>query len=521
MKGDAKINLNEKYTLLKQAWVVFSIAFLFLIISCDEHLEGKQGAEKDSTLAVNTSGSPGGLQENLPVREPKGAGSFYPKDAEQLYTLVDKLLAKDKPLNLPGTRAVLVPHAGYVYSGEVAAAAMRELSKEFDRVFILAANHSGEANFFGVSLPQVSSYAIPGTEIPLSPLVDELRKQSLFTSVSAAHTAYMIEVELPFLYTLAGRERNKPFSIIPMIVGRLDRESIQKLAETLGRYADERTVFVFSVDLSHFYPDSKARKLDYASIDAVLSRNTDALAQVTTDGNHVLMTMVELAELNGWDATLLKYKNSGDVSGDRDRVVGYAGIAFHQPVRFSPEQRKILLNLARETIEEHLEPGKTREPAQDVIGQHTILGVPRGVFVTLKKHGELRGCIGDLISNEPLYRGVKSFAIKSATQDPRFKPVTRDELDDLVLSISVLEYPRMMKVDDPRQYAKLLKPGRDGVILMYNGRSSTYLPQVWEDLPDPVNFLSRLCMKQGAPANCWLEPETVLFKYSAYEFGEE
>lgn len=502
------------------AIIVVLVLLLFLFFSSEVRFDNEREGQQTITVPKDANGSSVEQPGRLPVREPRGAGLFYPKEPEKLYPLVDELFARNKPLNLPGVRAVLVPHAGYAYSGEVAAAAMQELAKGFKRVFILAANHSSEANFSGVSLPLVSSYAIPGAEIPLSPLVEELRAQPLFTSVAAAHSAYMIEVELPLLHGLAGREEKPSFAIIPMIAGNLDQPAVQQLAATLNRYADEETVFVFSVDLSHFYPDATARKLDHATIDAVLSRNAEALARATSDGNQVLMTMVALAELNGWDATLLQYTNSGDVTGDRERVVGYAGIAFHQPIRFSPEQQKLLLGLARKSVAEYLETGKMVEPGEEMLA-HAILGIPRGIFVTLKKEGQLRGCIGDLVSSRPLYEGVVTFAIKSATGDPRFKPVTREELDGLDLSISVLEYPRKMKAAEPRQYPAMLKPGRDGVILLHKGRSSTYLPQVWEELPDPVQFLSSLCMKQGAPANCWLEPETVLFKYSADEFGEK
>jgi len=503
------------------AIIVVLVVLLFLFFSSEVRFDNERGGEQTITVPKGANGSSVEQPGRLPVREPRGAGLFYPKEPEKLYSLVEELFARNKPLNLPGVRAVLVPHAGYAYSGEVAAAAMQELAKGFKRVFILAANHSSEANFSGVSLPLVGSYAIPGAEVPLSPLVEELRAQPLFTSVAAAHSAYMIEVELPLLHGLAGREEKPSFSIIPMIAGNLDQQAVQQLAATLNRYADEETVFVFSVDLSHFYQDATARKLDHATIDAVLSRNAEALVQATADGNQVLMTMVALAELNGWDATLLRYKNSGDVTGDRERVVGYAGIAFHQPIRFSPEQQNLLLGLARKSVAEYLETGKMVAPGEEVIAPHAILGIPRGIFVTLKKEGRLRGCIGDLVSSRPLYEGVVTFAIKSATGDPRFKPVTREELDGLDLSISVLEYPRKMKAAEPRQYPSMLKPGRDGVILIHKGRSSTYLPQVWEELPDPMRFLSSLCMKQGAPADCWLEPETVLFKYSAYEFGEK
>ena len=268
------------------AWL--GIGFIIFLLSLTGFTSSIQAKErstkvfkefKKNSKEVNTP------KELLPVRKPRGAGSFYPGNEEDLYRLVDDLFTRGTPLNLPGVRAVLVPHAGYVYSGEVAAAAMRELQKGFTRVFILAANHSGEANFSGVSLPEFRSYAIPGAEIPLSPLVAELRKEPLFTSAPQSHEAYMIEVELPFLYSHAGRTEKPSFSIVPMIVGRLNQEKVHQLASTLKKYADDKTAFVFSVDLSHFYPDDKARQLDFASIDAVLSRNLQGLEKDSAGGH--------------------------------------------------------------------------------------------------------------------------------------------------------------------------------------------------------------------------------------------
>lgn len=123
------------------------------------------------------------------------------------------------------------------------------------------------------------------------------------------------------------------------------------------------------------------------------------------------------------------------------------------------------------------------EPGEEMIGTHAILGVPRGIFVTLKKEGQLRGCIGDFVSSRPLYEGVVAFAIKSATGDPRFEPVTRQELDGLDLSIYVLEYPRKVKAGEPRQYPAMLKPGRDGVILIHKARSSPTCPRCGKSCP--------------------------------------
>jgi len=455
------------------------------------------------------------------TRQAKAAGLYYPADPQELHRTIDQLLNLKKPLGLSNSRSVLVPHAGYIYSGDVAAASFREISRNFNRVFILAANHSGEADFSGVSLPSVSHYQIPGAEIPLSAVVDELLKNPLFVQEPAAHTKYMIEVELPFLHSLRGRPNKPDFAIIPMILGNMDQASISQLAKILNGYNDGHTLFVFSVDLSHFYTENQARQLDSYTTQSILSRDSKSLSRSTADGPQVLLTMVALAEMNGWESTMLKYKNSGEVSGDKNKVVGYAAIVFHEPFILTGKEQEDLLVLARSTIEQFLQEGDFNDADPALLDKHSILKIPRGVFVTLKKDGQLRGCIGDIISPNPLYEGVQSCAIRSATKDSRFTPVTPDELDKVVISISVLEFPNQIKADSPADYPSLLRPGRDGVILVHKGRRSTYLPQVWDDIPDPVMFLSRLCLKQGSPANCWMDKQTILYRYGAYEFGEE
>jgi AmmeMemoRadiSam system protein A len=306
-----------------------------------------------------------------------------------------------------------------------------------------------------------------------------------------------------------------------MILGQMDKGAINKLAEILKRYADDKTLFVFSVDLSHFYEDSKAKQLDNSTVQSILSRDSLTLSQTTADGPQVLLTMVQLAELNGWESTLLKYKNSGAVSGDLSKVVGYAAIGFHKPLSLTQDEKTELLKLARTAIEEYLQNNNFSDTDPALLENHSILKIPRGVFVTLKKEGQLRGCIGDIISSTPLHEGIQLCAIRSAVRDSRFSPVTLDELDNVVISISVLEFPTQVKVTSPMEYPKVLRPGKDGIILVHKGKRSTYLPQVWDDLPDPVQFLSRLCLKQGSPANCWQDKETVLYRYGAFEFGEQ
>ena len=463
--------------------------------------------------------SPRDIADN--IRPAAAAGVFYPFSGDALSGEIDRLLSAAQPIKLKGMQAVLVPHAAYMYSGTVAAAAFREVADDFRRVFILAANHSGEADFTGVSLPPYSHYEIPGAQIPLANIVDDLLADPLFQEVPAAHTKYVIEVELPFLRGLKRKAAHPDFTVIPMILGKMDNDTIARLAEILNGYADDRTLFVFSVDLSHFYTDSKARQLDSLTMQSILSRDDNTLSQTTADGPQVLLTMVQLAELQGWESTLLKYDTSGTVSGDRSNVVGYAAIAFHEPFTLSPGEKQELLQLARSTIEEYLEKGDFSETEPVLLEKHSILKIPRSVFVTLKKSGQLRGCIGDIVSPNPLHENIQLCAVRSAAKDYRFSPVTLEELDNLVISISVLEFPAQLKADNPLQYPSLLQPGKDGVIIVYKGKRSIYLPQVWEDIPDPVSFLSQLCLKQSSPANCWQDSQAILYRYGALEFGEE
>lgn len=455
------------------------------------------------------------------VRPANASGLFYPAAVDELFRNVEEMLGESSAMGLKGCRAVLVPHAGYQYSGTVAAASFREVDKQFKRVFILAANHSSAADFTGVSLPAVTHYAIPGAEIPLGGEVDDLAGDPLFVNEPAAHTGYMIEVELPFLHQLRGRPAEPDFTIIPMVVGRLDTAAVSRLAEILSRYADDETLFVFSVDLSHFYSDTQARKLDAYTVQAIMSRDSASLARATTDGNQVLLTMMALADHHDWEATLLLTRNSGDVTGDRNRVVGYSAMAFHEPLVLATDTQHELLSLARKSIVHYLDNRQPPPRDQAMLARHPLLSLPRGVFVTLKKDGLLRGCIGELIASGPLIDTVQSCAIKSAFMDQRFLPVVRSELDQLSISISVLGYPRQLKVKDPAEYLSQLRPQLDGVILKHKARQSTFLPMVWDDLPQPVDFLSRLCLKQGSPANCWQDKATVLYRYGAWEFGEE
>ena len=455
------------------------------------------------------------------VRHPVAAGQFYPIEPATLYSEVRSLLDGGNSVGLRGTRAVLVPHAGYVYSGGVAAAAFREVDRDFRRVVVLAANHNGWASFSGVSIPEVTHYGIPGAEIPLhGDTIAKLRKDSLFLAQPQAHTMHMIEAELPFLHCLQGAPEVPKFCLIPMIVGDLEARQIRDLAGRLSDLTTSDTLFVFSVDLSHFYKDAKARKLDAYTIDSLLGRDPLALGNAVTDGNHVLMTMAELALRMGWEPTLLQYRNSGEINGDTNKVVGYASIAFSEPIYLTVGEQRRLLEYARSEIESDRRGGVTVPMDESLLGQYPIFRLPRGVFVALMKEGRLRGCMGDLSGKEPIHRAVQTCARKAAFKDPRFPPLTAEEHSETSLSISIIDQPCPIKVGHPREHARALQPGVDGVILHYEGKQSTFLPKVWKSIPDPEDFLEELSLKQGSPRDAWSRKGAELRRYRAYEISE-
>lgn len=462
------------------------------------------------------------LQENRQthIRMPHAAGSYYPETSDQLFSLVGSMMAAASYMGCKGVKAILVPHAGYAYGGSVAAASFKQIDAAFKRVFILGSDHSGNVPLKRVSLPTYSHYAIPSAAIPISPILAELRPDPMFMSNHDAHNQHIVETALPFLHYIKGQPQIPDYAIIPMILGQMDTKSAKALAEKLYRYADANTLFIFSLDLSHGQKGNAARQQDLRTIQTVLSLDSQSLSESETYGNQVLSTMVELAKVSKWEPAFLKYINSADTSGDRDEGAGYGSIVFHQPFALTSAERKALLRHARFAIASNLGEKIPSTIGSYLADSYPILRLPKGVFVTLEKNGKLRGCIGELFPRSDLEEAVRRCAVKSATEDPRFSPVSLRELDTLTISISVLEFPRRIENENPRMLPKLLNQGKDGLILVYKGRQSTFLPKVWEDLPDPVSFLSQLCLKQGSPADCWQSQAAVFFRYGTYDFSE-
>ena len=477
---------------------------VFFSSSCQAELRDEAGLQKPVQKSEKS------------VRPPYVAGSFYPSDSGQLKAQINGYLNLEKPIGIPGVHALLVPHAGLRYSAWVAASGFREIAPDFDSIILLGSNHSREASYRGISIAPYSHYSIGGVEIPISPLVNRIKEAlpELVTYDPAAHTTHVLEIELPFLQAIKDWPENPDFDLIPMVLSGLSEPEIRKLAEVIKTVMTPKTRVVISSDLSHFEEDSRARQLDGMTLNAVLAAEVGRIQSQLCCGPDGIKTLLYLSGMMGWQANFLKYANSSDVTGDKSRVVGYGCIAFSDPIKFSDDQKKALLDYAWRVVEAAAIKEEAPVMSASELERFPIFRLRRGVFVTIDKNERLRGCIGNLISVEPLHQGILINGTNAALRDHRFTPLMKDELPSIRVSISVLTHPQQQQWK-PEEFAEKLRPGIDGVILICNGKQSTYLPQVWDMISNPEQFLDQLALKQGSRADAWKNPGTVIYTYQA------
>ncbi len=469
-----------------------------------------------SSLSINKNN----MAEN--IRNPAVAGAFYPGDNKTLSSAIDEFLNKaDKDTGLQNKqiKALIVPHAGYVYSGGVAAYGYNIIKdKNIKTVIILAPTH--HVYFNGASIGNYTHYKTPLGLIKLSTLAEKLKQESnLINTIDEAHfKEHSLEVQIPFL-----QKTLECFEIVPIITGDLSQDQIKELAELISQNLDDQTLVVASSDLSHFYPYDKAVEMDNRVINTIESMNMDKAKEQEMCGKTPILILMNIAKSLNWDAKILKYANSGDVTGDKSSVVGYTSIAFYQNNSENKEdsflsnaQKKELLTIARKTLEDYIKEGNKYNPKTD----DEELKEAKGVFVTLEKNSQLRGCIGNILPDKPIYIAVRDNAINAAVNDPRFEKVTADELDNIKIEISVLSVPDEIKADNSKEKIDKIKENIDGIILSKGWSQATFLPQVWEQLLTKDEFLSQLCLKAGLSADCYLEEGIKIEKYQALHFSE-
>lgn len=473
------------------------------------------------------------------IKRPNVSGQFYPGSPKVLSGDIDSFFRS--AAIVPSHQKIpllIAPHAGYPFSGLVAAHAFKAASGNHYKTIVVI----GPSHF--VDFPGVAIWPQGSFETPLGMIdVDgEFAKKltALSERISFIPKAFLrehsVEVELPFL-----QKTFKDFKIVPLLTGRPKYEDCAALASALdGAIGDRDDVLVvISTDMSHYFDDATARRMDYAAISLI--KNLDAnrlwsqclVRNIEFCGFPGVETALLLAKQRGLNGVeVLKYANSGDVTGDKNGVVGYTAVAFYKnnphnsPVAaqekqeqglssLTAQQKQQLLAMARKTVEAYVKTEKVIEFEET----DPRLSKKEGAFVTLRNGGQLRGCVGNIIGRGPLYQTVRDMTI-AATQDDRFRlnPVKKEELPEIEIEISVLSEP--LRVNDVNQ----IQMGTHGVIVSQGPfHHGLFLPQVATETGwTKERFLSELCIqKAGLPPDCWKDPKTTIEIFTADVFSEK
>jgi AmmeMemoRadiSam system protein B/AmmeMemoRadiSam system protein A len=474
-----------------------------------------------------------GLLAAEKVRQPAVAGAFYPADPKELGKMLDGFLAKATVPQIKDVVAVVSPHAGYVYSGPVAAYSYAVLKgRKFERVVVIAPSHVEAFSF--ASVYDGTAYATPFGKIPVDQVfAQKLVRMSPRIQLSTRGHApvgdrgeHALEVQLPFLQRVLG-----DFKLVPIVMGDQSYESCRAVGLSLAKLMQTPgTLIVASSDLSHYHPYDDAVKRDHKTLKAIeeydylsMARNFEARVWEACGGGPIVAAMIAAERLGATQARVLKYANSGDTTGERSNgVVGYGSVVItRDPIQnaaagsqfsLTPAERAELLKIAKKSVETAVKEKKLYEYS----GQgFDSLMQERGAFVTLKKKGELRGCIGYVAPMKPLCLTVRDVAALAAVRDTRFPPVAPSELGELQYEISVLS-PLRHVLD-----IKQIHVGLHGLVIKRQDAEGLLLPQVpVEQHWDRMTFLEQLCRKAGLPPGTWKDPEADLFEFTALVFGE-
>jgi len=440
------------------------------------------------------------------VRKAMFAGTFYDGDKATLAARIEGYLGAVSELPaIPGeVRALICPHAGYVYSGPTAAYAYKLVQgKPYETVIIIGTSHQ-------YALDGASIYLKGAFETPLGIVsVDEelasaIAKASGFSYVAEAHAKeHSVEVQVPFIQKALPAAK-----IVPIVLGYPTRRNVYSLAEGIAKACGEKKVLIVaSTDLSHYLSKAEANSLDAKTISLVKNINADTLIAKCASGENIMCggggvaaTLIALKKAGQPQVAVLRYSDSSDASGDEVHVVGYlaaavtVGPATAAEFFLTPEEKGELLQLARQAVQTYVAEKK-------VVARETKnpnLLSDRGAFVTLKKGGELRGCIGFIEPVASLWETVIRTAIYAASEDPRFTPVTPEEVKDLEYEISVLT--PLKKIDNPR----VVQVGKHGLVIAMGQNRGILLPQVpVENNWDRETFLCQACVKAGLPPDAW------------------
>jgi AmmeMemoRadiSam system protein B/AmmeMemoRadiSam system protein A len=540
----------NKYNL--SAVILYLCIFgMFFVTSCKKSPVGtKETKEAPSNKRTETEHA-GSTRSEQASSQPRAegkvvlhsslAGQWYPADAEALSKQIAEFFQKADVTPKDNVIALILPHAGYAYSGQTAACGLKTAGKQYKRIIVIGPSHYYPMQET-LTVPRVTHYETPLGQVPLDvEFINQLRQYPMFQSVPQVHQhEHSVQIELPLL-----QHCQKDFKFVPIVAGSCSLETISKAGEIIRGLISEDTLVIASSDFTHYGPNysyvpftenvpEQLKKLDMGAYEHIAQLDTAGLLDYRRKTGATICGYVPITILLSMldktaKAELVKYATSGELMGDFSNSVSYLAVAFSgkwisdstvvkphiDTSTLTAQDKKQLLTMARETILFALSHQKAPQESDLSATITDAMRQPRAAFVTLKKHGELRGCIGDILPRQPLYKSVIANAINACVNDRRFSPVTVAECNDITIEISALTVPQEVASSAD------IRIGIDGVILQKGDRSAVFLPQVAPEQGwDLQTTLSHLSMKAGLPADAWKEGATFL-TFQADVFGEE
>lgn len=436
------------------------------------------------------------------VKEPSIAGTFYSNDTVDLIKELETIKHESKNFYKTPSRAVIVPHAGFVFSGTLAYEGINILDRRIKNIFIIAPSH--HVAFEGLGLSGFEKWKTPLGDIEVNQEINNelIEKFGAAINNDAMAPEHSIEVQIPLIQNIFDGVK-----IVPILIGKARPEDIEKIISEY--YPNPDNGFIISSDLSHFLDEENEKQMDFNAAMMIETGDIRNFQYEMACGAIGITGLVEFANKNRFSLIRVGLSNSAKINNDKSRVVGYGSWFLYEGDKnelISKYHSDFVIGLCKTVIESAI------KKVDLTIVYPQVFDEPGASFVTIEKDGQLRGCIGSIIAHRPLVNDLIENARSAAFKDTRFNPVTEDELNHLKVSVSILTEPRRIFFENEEDLINGLTPNLDGLIIKDGDHQAVYLPSVWEVIPDKKEFLNALKVKAG------LTPEHFSDTFEAYRF---
>lgn len=439
------------------------------------------------------------------IRPTAAAGRFYTNNKAELLTQLDSFFKKSSIECDYKSRAIIVPHAGYEYSGQLAASGFQYLDNAVKNIFIIGPPHYVPVR--NVALSSCEIWDNPLGEVSVNQEINEelVGKFGCEFEDEAFADEHSLEVQIPFIL-----KKFKNIKIIPILAG--NHEKVKEIMEYY--WENPENAFVISSDLSHFYSSNEAKRIDNVTAEMIELNETEGFNPKQACGAVGVLALTGFAKAKGYSLIRVGMTNSGDVTGDNSRVVGYGSWFLYEGEK-NEFIKKYYSDFVIDVCKKSILAGLNNESLPKFEKIPAVFNESGACFVTLEKHGDLRGCIGSILAHRPLISDLSRNAQNSAFSDPRFQPLRKEEFEDLSIDVSLLSAPQKMEFTNEENLLEQIRPFIDGIIIKDGGYQSVYLPSVWEQLPEKKLFLESLKIKAG------MSPKHFSDTFEAFRFTTE